>query len=224
MEENQIITKPINVLIADDHWIFIGGLKSLIDAEENMEVIATAAHGQEVMAQMKKYPVDVLILDVNMPVMNGIETLEWVKQAFRKVKVLVLTSYNEVKIIENILNLGADGYICKNTAEKEVINAIETVMNDELYIGNSLKKSELIKKYKGEKSLIEDEFLKKTNLTKRELEILKLVALEHTSKEIAEKLFISEETTKTHRKNLTRKLGVKSIIGLVRFAYENELV
>lgn len=206
----------IRILLADDHGIFIGGLNSILKQDDRFEVAGIASNGKEVIDLLRKERCEVLILDVNMPVMDGPSTLREIERNKIKVKVLVLTAYTDRKLYKELLNLGALGILNKNDADENLINALEQVIEGEKYLSDL--------HLSADHEADPDEFQKKLSLTRREKEVLALVAQEMTSKEIADKLFISEETAKTHRKNLIKKLGVKGVAGLVKFALRNNLL
>jgi DNA-binding NarL/FixJ family response regulator len=209
----------IRTLIADDHSMFIDGLKVLLKQDEHIEVVAEALNGAEAYNVICKQPIDLLITDISMPEMNGIELTKKVKQNFPQVKVLVITTYNDREIVSEILMAEADGYVLKNADRKEFLRAINKIADYGAYFQNEIL-SIMLEKVKKEKK--QGDELK--NLSEREIEILKLIMLEYSSEQIAEKLFISKNTVDTHRKNILEKTKIKTLVGLCKFAFRNNLV
>lgn len=208
----------IKILLADDHGIIIDGLKSILQKEEDIEVVATAENGQDAVTLIEKGGIDVAVLDINMPIMTGIEATRLIR-ANSQVKVLILSMYDTYEFIDELIDAGCQGYILKNRGQEELVTAIRRVYNGKPYYGKKVQERILEQRLNPNKK--ENEAV---NLTKREKEVLKLIALEYTSPEIAEKLFISSTTVDTHRRNLISKLGVRSSMGLVRYAYQNGML
>lgn len=204
------------VLLADDHGIYLGGLKFHLDNSQQFEVVGQVSNGREVLEFLRGNEVDVVVLDVNMPELDGVSTLKQIRNQNRPMKVLMLTAYNDKKLYDQLLELGANGVLNKSDADQLLIEALETICNGASFRSKGVQPS-------ATEAAKRDEFVRRLNITKRELEVLSLVAQEMTSKEIAEKLFISEETAKTHRKNLIKKLEVKGVAGLVKFAFKYNL-
>lgn len=207
----------IRILIADDHKMIIDGLKSMLGAEPALQVVGEAYTGKEVLARVKQLEVDLILLDINMPELDGIDATRRVKAQYPKIKVLILTMYNKPEFIRNLMEAGADGYILKNTGREELLEAIRQLHAGQPYWGKEVTKTVM-------ESLRGDRANNRFVLTKREKEVLTLIAAEYTTGEIAEKLFISPYTAETHRKNLLSKLGVKNTAGLVKYAVENGYV
>ncbi|MEZ5196019.1 MAG: response regulator transcription factor [Bacteroidales bacterium] len=212
----------IKVLIADDHQIIIDGLKSLINAEKNIELVGEASNGKEAIDLLKIINADVVLLDINMPVLNGIETMKCIKSDFPDIKVIILSMHNESSLIKNLIELGTDGYLIKNCDQDELREAIYKVGSGQKYFSSEVTLS-LLNKTSGIKSAIGDDPTL-ASLTDREIEILKLITRGLTNKEIGEKLFISHRTVDTHRTNLMKKLEVNNIAGLIRFAIRNGFI
>lgn len=213
------MTEPIKVVIADDHRMFIDGVISLLKKEKNISFVFEALNGEDALHYIRHNPVDLLITDISMPEMSGTELTRKVKLEFPQLKILVLTMFNDAAIIKDILQSEAEGYILKNTGRQELVGAITKIMDNGTYYSNEVINQLLIQKKKDSSPPA-----KNTTLTTRELEILKLVCEEYTTAQIAEKLFISPRTVDTHRKNILEKTGVKTIIGLIKYAYENNLL
>lgn len=208
----------IRVLIVDDHQMFIDGLKSLLRKEKNISVVAEALDGASALEILKEQEIDLMITDINMPGMSGTELTRKVKEDFPNVKVMVLTMYNERGIVSEILMTEAEGYILKNTGKQELLNAISKIADSGTYYSNEVA-SIMMDTVKKEKKIAENT----KSLTPREIEIIRLITREYSSAQIAETLFISPRTVDTHRKNILQKTNSKTIVGLIRFAFENNL-
>ena len=211
-------SNKIRTLIADDHSMFIDGLKALLNRDKKVEVIGEALNGAEAYDIICKSPIDLLITDINMPVMNGIELTKKVKENFPHIKVLVVTMYNDREIVSEIVMAEADGYILKNANRDEFLTAINKLADDSTYFSNEIL-SIMLEKVKKEKKQ-ENEL---RNLSNREIEILKFIMKEYSSEDIAKKLFISKNTVDTHRKNILEKTQIKTLVGLCKFAFRNDL-
>ncbi len=211
----------IKIIIADDHQLFIDGIKSLVKSMKNMEIIAEVANGKLLLEALENNKCDIILMDINMPEMDGVEATKQVKIKYPSIKILMLTMFSNREYIEKLLRAGADGYLLKNTGKAELQEAIETIINGESYVSKEVTErimEGLQKKKNAEKNTYIVE------LTEREIEVLKLIVQEFTTAEIAEKLFISTHTVETHRKNLISKLNVRNIAGLVKYAMQNGLV
>ena len=210
----------IRVLIADDHQVLLDGLNTLLDSVEDLIVVGTAQNGQEVIDFVKENEVDVILLDINMPILNGIETCKILSKEYPAVKVLALSMYEKASFIQQMLKNGALGYILKNTGQDELVEAILSVYNDQQYlskvVSDTLMQS-LIGKSAASKQYIPE-------MTRREKEVLFLIAKELTTQEISDELHISLNTVETHRKNLLSKFGVRNSVGLIKLALERGLL
>jgi DNA-binding NarL/FixJ family response regulator len=203
----------IHIVLADDHEIFLEGLVSLLEPHNNIKIIGKANTGKEVLPLLENNQVDIAVLDVSMPEMDGTETTKIIKERFPNVKTLILTMHNKIAIIKGIIKAGADGYIIKNKGSEELINAIETIYEGGNHFGKEVTQA-LINSTRSKH--VEGEI----QLTKREKEVLKLIALGDSSKIISDKLSIAVTTVNTHRKNLIEKTGVRNSKELIRFAIE----
>jgi len=210
--------EKIKVLIADDHELIRRGLERIISFEEDLEVVGEARDGREVLDILKSKAVDVLLLDINMPIINGIDVLKVVKRDFNALKVILLTVENQNTIIKKAIEIGADGYILKDSAGSEIVEAIRRVYSGENYIDKSLM-SILFEdiKSKGKRTNILD------SLTKREREILYLISQGLSNKEIGERLFLSEKTVKNYTTNIFSKLDVRDRVQAAIIAIENHI-
>ncbi|MCY2687613.1 response regulator transcription factor [Salinimicrobium sp. TH3] len=213
----------IKIILADDHQMFLDGLASLLSQLQDVEVIATANSGREVMEKLTGLSPHLVIVDINMPVMNGLETTQEIKARYPQIKVLGLTMENDLHLVKAMLEAGASGYILKNTGKTELELALRQVMKGEPYLSQTISNQlaqNLLRNFQ-QKNEFEDPL---RSLTERELEILKLIALEHSNTEIADLLFISPKTVETHRKNLMRKIEVKNSLGVYKFAVKHKLL
>ena len=204
--------KPIKVLLADDHTIILDGLHMVLSNDGEIEVIGTAGNGDEVLAFLERNKTDLIVLDINMPKMDGITCARILKKEFPWIKIIILTMYPQRSFVDEIIKIGIDGCLLKNNTGKELIEAIKRVMNGKSYF-------DTLKSFTDEK----DEVFQ-FKLTKRELEIIKCLADGLSSPQMAEKLFISEHTVRTHRKNILKKTGMASTSQLVRYATEQQFI
>jgi len=209
----------INLVIADDHKIFRDGLKSIFDNQAEIVVVGEAANGAQVLDLVSKQSIDVILMDISMGESDGIGTTQIIKEKHPDIKVLMLSMHNESGFIIKSMEAGASGYLLKNAGKEETIRAINTVFTGDTYYSNEVSEkilAHLTQKNNNNKG--------STHLTKREKEILKLIAEEYTNPEIAEQLFISIRTVDTHRRNLLEKIGAKNTVGLVKYAIKEGLL
>jgi len=210
----------IKIIIADDHLMFIDGIKAILANEQEVKIVDHALNGVEVLSLLERGEVDIVLMDVNMPVMDGIETTKQVRLKYPKVKIIMLTMHNNREFIYGLIHAGASGYILKNTGKEELMDAIRSVYKGKTFYSEDVK--ETIMQNISQKPA--EQKIEAAHLTDREKEVLKLIAMEHNTNEIAEKLFISINTVETHRKNLLSKLNAKNIAGLVKFALQTGLI
>ena len=209
----------IKLVIADDHSMIREGLRQLLELDENIKVVAEASDGAEAIEKLREYNVDVLLLDINMPNMNGLETLMNIKKNNIDVKVLILTIHNEVDYLIKAVEIGCDGYVLKDSDSNLLRKAIYTVYEGEKFIQPSL--TPVLNAGLASKVEIDD---KLNELTRREVEVLKLIAEGLFNKEIASKLDISERTVKNHVSNIFKKIDVSDRTQAAVFAIKNNLV
>lgn len=210
----------IKVLIADDHAIVCGGLRALLKAEPDMELAGEATGGNEAIELAGKLEPDVVVLDISMPDLDGIQVTRAIKAQFPKLRILILTVHADEGLLREAIRAGAAGYILKCAAEAELISAIRTVMRGELYVDPSMVRlllSDEAKPAAPRPGPLEP-------LTNREIEVLKLIALGYTNRQIGESLTISVRTVEGHRANISQKLGLHSRVELVRYARERGLL
>ncbi len=204
----------LRLIIAEDHQLLIEGLITILSDVEGLTLLDPVNDGIKLVKSLRTNPADMVLLDLNMPNMDGIKTLEVIKREFPTIKVIVLTNYNQPQLVDKIKKLGANGYILKSSASTILKQAISAVAQGEIYFEQSLDSEVESNNY------FIDDFMKKFRLTRREVEIIKMIERELTSKEISDNLFISEFTVGTHRKNIMRKLEVKNIAGLIKIAHQ----
>ena len=214
--------KKITVLIAEDHTIVRQGLSALINRQPDMRVIGESGDGKEAVEKTKRLRPDVVLMDIAMKHMNGLEATVGIKKMTPEVKVLVLTMYESEEYIFQILRAGASGYLLKDAAMSDLISAIKAVHRGESYLSPSISKKvidDYIRRAElGEKAGINDP------LSDREREILQLIAEGHTYDEIASALCISKKTVETHRANIMDKLNIHDKVGLVKYAIRKGLI
>ncbi len=214
----------IKVHLADDHEIVVDAIKAVLSAQNDIEVVGFSLNGEEVLNWYKTNYADILVLDINMPIKDGIQVLRDMSAMQRKPGVIVLSSYDDVKLIKEVLKLGARGYIPKKMAGQFIGEAIHKVFEGEQYFTPDIKEK-MMQSLLGQSidEKIVQEGILASSLTARECEILKLIAQEKSTKQIADILFLSENTVDTHRRNLMNKIKVKNAVGLAMFAIKNGL-
>lgn len=211
-------TDKINVAIIDDHQIVIDGISSLLEGHSTIHITCTNTNAADFFQELSNFNIDILLTDIMMPIMNGQELAKKVKEDFPHIKILALSMSGQGHTVNQMIQ-DADiaGYVLKNIGKQELIFAIEKIASGGVYFSeevlNELEHFSHLKKENEE-----------TNLTTREIEIIKLIEKECSNKDIAAQLFISERTVETHRKNIFRKTKTNSVIGLVKYAYEHKLI
>lgn len=211
---------PINLLIADDHQLFIDGMRRILETEKMFGEIYTANNGQQVLNQVKLYPVDYIIMDINMPVLNGLEATKQLKKENPEIKIIVVSMEADVVIVSKMLKAGADAFINKDTGKEELMTAFRKIMDNEKYVSPDIAKNLFAYLSYRKKDITEDE----KHLTPREIEIVRHIADGNTNAEIAAKLFLSTVTVDTHRKNILSKLELRNTAALVKYAAEHKLL
>ncbi|MDT0556080.1 response regulator transcription factor [Patiriisocius hiemis] len=211
----------IHVFIVDDHKMVIDGMQLLLKDEQDIVVVGTALNGEDGIKQIPETKADVILLDINMPGINGIETCKELLKINPDLKVIAISMHKESSLIKLMLSNGAKGYVLKNAGQDEVIDAIKTVYEGKMYLDDTVNEIVLnsVANNGSEKSV--NPFPK---LSRREKDVLNLILEEYTTQEIADKLFISFGTVETHRRNMLIKTGARNTAGLVRIALEYELV
>ncbi|MBB1285926.1 response regulator transcription factor [Flavisolibacter sp. BT320] len=210
-----ICSKPLRVIIADDHPLYRAGLKQLLTAQKHIQLIAEAKDGRVLCELVQQYTPDVVVTDISMPVLNGVEATKWIKATYPQTGVVALSMFGEAGMIKEMLLAGAGAYLKKEEAVTTVSDAIYTVSSGQFYFSTTLSHylSGVIHPAEA-----------RCSLTKREMEILQHIFDELTSKQIGEKLHLSERTIEDHRKHIQQKTGAKNVVGLIKYALLNKIV
>tara|TARA_R110000744_G_scaffold144233_4_gene256338 strand:+ start:39 stop:725 length:687 start_codon:yes stop_codon:yes gene_type:complete len=203
------------VYLVDDHAILMDGVKSLLNATDEYEVAGTASTAEDALKYLQNEPVDILISDYSLPGMDGLGLVKVMQRIKPEVKILIMSMHDEAHLVKEILKEGIKGYLLKKDSQKELIAALDQIRAGRTYLSNEINTLLIQNLQNPDEGKL---------LTEREREILKLIAKEYTNKDIAEELFISERTVETHRKNIFRKTKTNSLVGLIKFAYANNLV
>lgn len=205
----------MKLFLTDDHSILLGGLVKIIEADPDLEVVNTATSAQETMDKLSQKSIDLLITDYNLPDEDGLSLVQKVQRKYPETKILVLSMHDEAHLVKEILRTGVNGYMVKKESHEQLLPAIYAIRAGHSYLSPQINNI-LIRGLNGEGE--------QKLLTDREREILKLISGELTNREIAERLFISERTVETHRKNILRKTGTHNLVGLIKYAYANNLI
>lgn len=214
----------IKIYVIDDHKLFVEGIYSLLSDESDFELMGYSLSAEAFLEKFDNIAADVFLVDINMPEISGIELTRIIKEKRPDAMILALTMYDDFQFVEQMIKSGAQGYILKAANLQELTKAIKTVAGGQKFLGKEIQDVVFSKIGNFEDLAKPDKKEIKNPLTQREKEILGLIAREYSNTDIAEKLFISERTVETHRKNIFSKTGAKSIIGLVRYAIEQDLV
>ena len=205
----------LRIFLADDHTVMREGLRSLVNAQADMSVVGEADNGRAALLKARELKPDVVVMDVSMPELNGIQVTERLKRTCQKIKVLVLTAHDDSGYLRQLLEVGASGYVLKKVAAEELINAIRVVSTGGVYLDPTLA-GKVVCGYVGKRRLRGAP--QSNDLSEREAEVLRLVAWGYTNKEIAAYLSLSVKTVETHKMNLMEKLDLKSRVEVVRYA------
>ena len=208
--------KRVKIVLVDDHRIVLDGLVSLLESDPDFVILAALNSGEEALEFFKTDQPDILLTDYSLPGISGLDLTRLIKKDYPKTKVIALSMHDEAHLVKNILKEGVDGYLLKNIQQFELKNALKQVMLGMPYVSPEITK--LLMHDLNHNT--EDASL----LTDREKDILRLIAKEYSNKQMAEKLFISERTVETHRKNIFRKTNTTSLVGLIKYAYANNLI
>ena len=215
------MNNQFKIALADDQVLFRKGLLSMFKEFPELNVVIEAGNGEELLEELKKKKADVILLDLQMPKMDGIECTERINKKYPEVKIIILTSHNEESFIHHLLKKGAHGFILKDQEIETIVDAIYSVKENGYYFND--KVSRALVKGLMESDTIRPQF-KKANLTEREIEIVKLMSKEFTANEIAEKLFISVRTVDGHRERIKEKIKARNTVGIIMYAVKNNLL
>jgi DNA-binding NarL/FixJ family response regulator len=206
----------IKIVLADDHRIFRKGLKSLLSEKENIEVVAEADNGDEALEAAGKHKPEIVIMDIAMPKMDGIEATRQIRERLPDTEVVILSMHAKKAYIDQVLKAGAKGYVLKDSDEENLLSAINTVHNGGYYLDSPIA-DQVLSDYFSDKS--KSEIKKQSDpLSEREREVLRLLAEGHSNQEVANVLYISRKTVENHRANIVRKTGVQGQVGLTKYA------
>ena len=211
---------PLNLLIADDHQLIIDGLSTILGNEKRIGTVYTANNGKAAVDMVHSHDIDCVIMDINMPVLNGLEATKAIKKEKPHIKVIVVSMLCDASIVNKMLKAGADAFINKDTGKSELLKAIEKVMSGEKYISPEISLD--LFTHLSDRNLSQPE--NERQLTPRELEIIRHIAAGLTNIEIAATLFLSPATVDTHRKNMLAKLHLKNTAALVKWAADHHLL
>ena len=207
------------IAITDDHKMVLRGIEIMLESTKEIQVVGAYNNAEETIEYITKDQPDILLLDINLPDTNGIDLSKYLLKKHPNLKIIALTSHDDISFVKRMLKNGVHGYLLKNTDRLELIEAFKTVLSGEVYLQKDIRKKILNQTIKSKA----DNRLK-PNLTRREQEVLIAISEELTTQEISDKLFISPKTVETHRMNIMSKLGAKNSVGIIKIAIEKELL
>lgn len=212
----------IRILIADDHGVMRAGLRALLNPEPDVEVVGEATDGQETLRRAAELQPDVVLLDISMPGMDGVEVTQQIQESLPDTRVLILTVHENRELLQEAVRAGALGYVTKRAIKSELINAIHAVQRGDMYVHPAMTRALLTGQSQSQDGDVEDDLVEP--LTARETEVLRLIALGHTNRQAAQLLHISVRTVETHRANIMGKLDASGRVDLVRYAMDHGLL
>lgn len=216
--------KILNIGIAEDHQVMIDGLTALLDEFDDLNVTIKANNGKDLLNQLENLQPDVILMDINMPEMDGIEASKNVKDKYPHIAILILSMHDELRLIKDCLKAGVDGYLLKETGVDELKAAIMDVANGETHFSKPIADKILIRQSKEKRKPLYRQAVLPNVLTPKEIEVLQFICEEYTTNEIAAELYISVNTVETHRRHLLEKTKSRNVAGLFRYAMENKLL
>jgi DNA-binding NarL/FixJ family response regulator len=208
----------MKIIIADDHPLLVDGLKRMLEEMDGMQVLEPVSNGRQLLARLRDQIVDMVLLDLHMPQLDGLETLRVLQREFPALRILIFTNYNQPKLWREARSLGAKGYLVKSCTVQTLKEAIRTISDGGTWFDKEGPNPET------DCPAFTDDFMKKYQITPREVEIIRKIAQGYTTREIGEQLYVSEFTINAHRRNICRKLDIYTPVGLVNFAKEHGLV
>lgn len=214
--------ETLNILIADDHEVIHNGIRDILRPFKTYNIVGNAYDGEEAVEKALQLKPDIIFMDISMPRQNGIEAIKIIKKKLPNIKILALTQHEENEYIVQILKAGGNGYLLKNSKKEEFIEAIESVMQDKRYLSKQLSEqmiNNVIDQVSGENPNGDE-----IHLTRREIEIIQKIADDKNNQEIAVELHLSVRTVETHRRNLMQKLKVNSVVALLKYATQNNII
>lgn len=212
----------IKIAIADDHKIFRDGIKMALSGKKYLRIIWEAEDGKDLMHKMRLKLPDVLLMDIRMPEMDGVNAISMLRKEFEQVKVIVLTMYDDQEMITRMMEMGANAYLTKTTDPEEIYNAILTCMNDDFYFNDLVNRAVLLKLQ--QRKPMRAQFTAPISFSEKEIRILRLIADDKTTEEISKEVYLSPRTVETIRQNMKTKVGAKTIAGLVMYAMRNKVL
>jgi two-component system, NarL family, nitrate/nitrite response regulator NarL len=213
--------QKIKVMLVDDHPMVLEGIKSFLSSRENIEVIGEAMDGEEAISKVKILAPDIILMDISMPSLNGIETTRIIRNIDPSIKIIMLTMHDDEEYVVQFVKSGARGYVLKKTSPTELIQAIEAVNRGEVYFSPSISQI-VLRRLTGEEE--EDDRYEGVELSPKETQVLRMIAEGSTSKKIAEEFRASERTIEKHRESITKKLNLHSVAELTKYALEHGLI
>lgn len=214
--------QQIKVAIADDHKIFRDGIRMALKDKEYLKIIWEAEDGKDLMHKMKIKLPDVLLMDLRMPELDGVNAISIIRKEYEEVKIIVLTMYDDQEMITKMMEMGANAYLTKTTDPEEIYQAILSCMNDDFYFNDLVNKAVLLKLQ--HKKTIRQFYPNPVKFSEKELNILKCITEDKTTEEISKEVFLSPRTIETIRQKMKEKVGAKTIAGLVMYATRNKLL
>ena len=214
--------QQIKVAIADDHKIFRDGIKMALRDKEYLKILWEAEDGKDLMHKLQIKQPDVLLMDIRMPEVDGVNAIGMIRKEYEDVKIIVLTMYDDQEMITKMMEMGANAYLTKTTDPEEIYQAILTCMNDDFYFNDLVNKAVLLKLQ--HKKAVRQFYPNPVKFSEKEIRILKLIAEDKTTEEISKEVFLSPRTIETIRQNMKQKVGAKTIAGLVMYAMRNKIL
>ncbi len=214
--------QQIKVSIADDHKIFRDGIKMALKDREYLKILWEAEDGKDLMHKLTLKQPDVLLMDIRMPEVDGINAIGMIRKEYENIRIIVLTMYDDQEMITKMMEMGANAYLTKTTDPDEIYQAILTCMNDEFYFNDLVNKAVLLKLQ--HKKSVRQFYPNPVKFSEKEIKILKCIAEDKTTEEISKEVFLSPRTIETIRQNMKQKVGAKTIAGLVMYAMRNKLL